>query len=122
MDDRAVFLARWQRLLQGTLADSTDPQLQSLRQLTATWRGHAAIDSVDYRLVRAFRNKVGKIVLAPFAARVQQRYPDFSWPGESSAEAAVWALIRQQPRSEEHTSELQSLMRISYADFRLKKK
>src|SRR3546814_2283588 len=28
----------------------------------------------------------------------------------------------RQPRSEEHTSELQSLMRISYADFCLKKK
>src|SRR3546814_6796271 len=28
----------------------------------------------------------------------------------------------RQPRSEEHTSELQSLMRISYAVFRLKKK
>src|SRR3546814_1255498 len=31
-------------------------------------------------------------------------------------------LYRQQPRSEEHTSELQSLMRISYAVFCLKKK
>src|SRR3546814_8351493 len=30
--------------------------------------------------------------------------------------------IEQQPRSEEHTSELQSLMRISYAVFCLKKK
>src|SRR3546814_7799936 len=30
--------------------------------------------------------------------------------------------IRPQPRSEEHTSELQSLMRISYAVFCLKKK
>src|SRR3546814_1035208 len=29
---------------------------------------------------------------------------------------------REAPRSEEHTSELQSLMRISYAVFRLKKK
>src|SRR3546814_4037547 len=29
---------------------------------------------------------------------------------------------RHQPRSEEHTSELQSLMRISYADFCMKKK
>src|SRR3546814_1245915 len=28
----------------------------------------------------------------------------------------------EQPRSEEHTSELQSLMRISYAAYRLKKK
>src|SRR3546814_7972366 len=32
----------------------------------------------------------------------------------------VWRIIR--PRSEEHTSELQSLMRISYAVFCLKKK
>src|SRR3546814_10341332 len=31
-------------------------------------------------------------------------------------------LARHQPRSEEHTSELQSLMRISYAVFCLKKK
>src|SRR3546814_9873376 len=34
----------------------------------------------------------------------------------------VEALARQQMRSEEHTSELQSLMRISYAVFCLKKK
>src|SRR3546814_2265540 len=32
------------------------------------------------------------------------------------------SLLRYQPRSEEHTSELQSLMRISYAVFCLKKK
>src|SRR3546814_1074148 len=32
------------------------------------------------------------------------------------------ALLRQRTRSEEHTSELQSLMRISYAVFSLKKK
>src|SRR3546814_1258931 len=33
-----------------------------------------------------------------------------------------WAAKAHQPRSEEHTSELQSLMRISYAVFCLKKK
>src|SRR3546814_9969155 len=33
-----------------------------------------------------------------------------------------WTLTFQSRRSEEHTSELQSLMRISYAAFRLKKK
>ncbi len=97
LDDRAVFLTRWQRLLQDTLADSTEPSLQQLRQLTMRWRERAAVDSVDYRLVRAFRDRVGKAVLAPFAARVQQRYPDFSWPGENSAEAAVWALLCAQP-------------------------
>src|SRR3546814_5900327 len=37
--------------------------------------------------------------------------------------AAGWKTVRRSPiRSEEHTSELQSLMRISYAVFCLKKK
>ncbi|TPG45637.1 penicillin acylase family protein [Rhodanobacter glycinis] len=97
MDDRAVFLTRWQRLLQDTLADSTDRSLQQLRRLIAQWQERAAVDSVDYRLVRTFRDHVGEAVLAPFAAQVQQRYPDFSWPGENSAEAAVWALVRARP-------------------------
>src|SRR3546814_10830047 len=35
---------------------------------------------------------------------------------------ATWLLTELDPRSEEHTSELQSLMRISYAVFCLKKK
>src|SRR3546814_3886742 len=38
-------------------------------------------------------------------------------------DAVVWGLhLVRMPRSEEHTSELQSLMRISYAVFCLKKK
>src|SRR3546814_1923724 len=40
--------------------------------------------------------------------------------GRDLARLTVW--IQDQPRSEEHTSELQSLMRISYAVFCLKKK
>src|SRR3546814_7966241 len=36
--------------------------------------------------------------------------------------ASRFSFIRQRARSEEHTSELQSLMRISYAVFCLKKK
>src|SRR3546814_6259959 len=42
-------------------------------------------------------------------------------PGEA---LATWRELREKspPRSEEHTSELQSLMRISYAVFCLKKK
>src|SRR3546814_5733756 len=39
---------------------------------------------------------------------------------EKCADATAW--LNENPRSEEHTSELQSLMRISYAVFCLKKK
>src|SRR3546814_2036473 len=41
---------------------------------------------------------------------------------ETWAHPAVWAPFSVVGRSEEHTSELQSLMRISYAVFCLKKK
>lgn len=97
LDNHAVFLARWQALLQRTLADSQDPALQQMSQLTRHWHGRAAVDSVDYRLVRAFRTQVSQAVLAPFAARMKQRHADFSWPSQNSAEAAVWMLIHARP-------------------------
>jgi penicillin amidase len=97
LDDHALFLSRWQQLLQTTLANVQDPSLNQLRQLTAGWRNQAAPDSVDYRLVHAFRDEVHKRVLAPFAAQIQQRFADFEWPGPGNQEAAVWMLIQQQP-------------------------
>jgi penicillin amidase len=97
LDDRAVLLTRWQQLLQKTLVDTQDPSLQMLRQLTASWRDRADVDSVDYRLVRAFRTQVTEAVLAPFVARIKTHYPDFAWPAENAAEGAVWNLITTQP-------------------------
>ncbi len=97
LDNRAVLLTRWQRLLQAELHGTDDPDLLQLRQLTRHWRGRAATGSVDYRLVRAFRDAVTRHVLAPFAARVRARHGDFQWPGGGTSEAAVWALVRNRP-------------------------
>src|SRR3546814_5378512 len=47
---------------------------------------------------------------------------DFPTPDASSRSTSVTSLRRQPCRSEEHTSELQSLMRIPYAVFCSKKK
>src|SRR3546814_1653508 len=47
----------------------------------------------------------------------------YEWSDNPALHALTWALGRwENGRSEEHTSELQSLMRISYAVFCLKKK
>src|SRR3546814_10066904 len=55
-----------------------------------------------------------------------RRHPDYrlDWRRRRRPDAARrWGLrLLEDPRSEEHTSELQSLMRISYAVFCLKKK
>src|SRR3546814_4075924 len=57
--------------------------------------------------------------VAPFAAQL----PDLSRPARWLLEEWRVALFAQElKRSEEHTSELQSLMRISYAVFCLKNK
>src|SRR3546814_5703451 len=59
------------------------------------------------------------------AGRTDFRCKRCNWSNRCwSAKAAPAQPVAQAPafRSEEHTSELQSLMRISYADFCLKKK
>src|SRR3546814_9280962 len=48
--------------------------------------------------------------------------PGTSYPGEDAIRLLVWLANNLHARSEEHTSELQSLMRNSYAVFCLKKK
>src|SRR3546814_8063590 len=49
------------------------------------------------------------------------RFRDSTWPTRSCRRLKAW-VYTPLTRSEEHTSELQSLMRISYAVFCLKKK
>src|SRR3546814_996373 len=51
-----------------------------------------------------------------------QRPPHRDHPAPTASPATQQQCAEYQPRSEEHTSELQSLMRISYAVFCLKKK
>src|SRR3546814_6732200 len=61
------------------------------------------------------------IARAP-SARNQGRKPCADKAREKFRDAAIPGAMRVCRRSEEHTSELQSLMRISYAVFCLKKK
>src|SRR3546814_8313057 len=76
---------------------------------------HAAVRDRPYRRLERARDR---------AARRRQDHPperELHRPGRPRLRADQQALIRGS-RSEEHTSELQSLMRISYAVFCLKKK
>src|SRR3546814_6476194 len=83
----------------------------------------AGVDSVDMRTTLFGREMAMPLFLSPTAL---QRL--FHWQGEravlrAAAKAGTVAGISSlATRSEEHTSELQSLMRISYAVFCLKKK
>src|SRR3546814_10202721 len=65
----------------------------------------------------------GLLVTVGFPAFVTPAWsPDGKWIAYQRRDRGVTQLWRVAARSEEHTSELQSLMRISYAVFCLKKK
>src|SRR3546814_9949956 len=72
--------------------------------------------------------KQPEVSLQEFLGDFGTRFAGVSWENTDTSlyfEAhldANWKVLADAFRSEEHTSELQSLMRISYADFCLKKK
>jgi len=98
LDDRAVFLERWKDLLALELNRAPASALNNaMKRALADWDGHASVDSVAYRLVRAWRNEVHDSVLDGFAAVVRKRFPDFALPKLAQAEHAVWALVSNRP-------------------------
>src|SRR3546814_8744286 len=79
--------------------------------------------------VMVFINKLDRegrdpfVLLEELEKELQISVRPLTWPiGMGRDFKGVYQLYKRQLRSEEHTSELQSLMRISYAVFCLKKK
>src|SRR3546814_3425052 len=81
----------------------------------------SALESKDYKAARALITAAVVCYARPFSGNIDHpraiAHPSFKLSTLSPEERAL-----HKHRSEEHTSELQSLMRISYAVFCLKKK
>lgn len=100
LDDRALFLERWQRLLLEVLDDAAvaeNPERAELRQLVADWDGHAAIGSVSYRLVRAFRAELINTVLSRLTEPAEQADERFDLRWVPYAEGPIWRLVSERP-------------------------
>ena len=99
LDNRAVFLERWRTLLLKTLAEpalSGRAESSEMRALVERWGGRASLDSVGYRLVRGFRNKVTELTLEPIVSRCRSVWPEFNYP-TPQLEAPVWTLLEKRP-------------------------
>jgi penicillin amidase len=98
LDDRALLLEHWKDLMKRELqqAPQSPPRDAMLKALNG-WKGRASIDSVAYRLVRAWRDEVADTVLDAFAAAVRAKFADFSLPRMSQSENIVWPLLRERP-------------------------
>src|SRR3546814_8903199 len=70
----------------------------------------------------AAHERLGRPSLDPLPRGAHEALPRDAWRRRRAVEIALRAAGLLGRRSEEHTSELQSLMRISYAVFCLKKK
>lgn len=98
-DDRALYLAHWRRLFLRVLKRPLAPASEQggVVRAVRTWGGRAERGSVGFRLVRDFRRRVFRLVLAPFTAIVRRRDPHFRWPDPPMLEGPVWALVTQRP-------------------------
>src|SRR3546814_5268464 len=78
--------------------------------------------SVTFPVCRAVIDEMLTVSEVEIARAMRRIAIGERWMVEGAAGVAVAGLVQAAERSEEHTSELQSLMRISYAVFCLKKK
>lgn len=96
LDDEALFLARWRDDLLALTDGAADPVHRAVREAVRTWGGHAAIDSVGYRLVREWRNVlIGRMLDALFV-EVLDAAPSWRYIG-ARAEHWAWPLASEQP-------------------------
>src|SRR3546814_15854229 len=97
------FFLRIRRPPRSTRTDTLFPYTTLFRSPSAQWER-----------TMSFRAPISRILAAGVALSASAAFAHHGW---------FWAESEQMElRSEEHTSELQSLMRISYAVFCLKKK
>src|SRR5690606_463823 len=98
LDDRALFLERWHRLLQEAAAASPDADLQALAAAARDWEGRASPEAVSYRLVRAWRlkliDRLREGLLAPATVALGE---DFVMPDLPQFEAVAWPLLQERP-------------------------
>ena len=101
IDDRALFLLRWQRLLVETLDDpryADDEDLAEYLALCRDWTPAAVPDSVGYRLVRGFRLQVQSALWSAVMAPVQAAWgEDVNTWMSPQFEAPLWQLVSERP-------------------------
>ncbi|WP_172675024.1 penicillin acylase family protein, partial [Stenotrophomonas pictorum] len=98
LDDRAVLMERWWKLLRQTVGHSDDPALQRLEAASRQWQGRASTDSVSYRMARGFRSllmdNLQGALLAPAREQLGDRYLA---PRLAQFEGVLWPLLDQRP-------------------------
>jgi penicillin amidase len=98
LDDRAIFLQRWWKLLRAQAQGSKEKTWSDFESATRNWEGRAAPDAVSYRLVRDWRlaviDRIRRGLMAPAMAALGK---DFVMPDLPQIEGVAWQLASQRP-------------------------
>nr|MBP6597041.1 penicillin acylase family protein [Arenimonas sp.] len=98
LDDRALYLQRWHAALQAEAGRSRSAATRDLAEAARTWDGHASVDSVSYRIVRAWRlaivERIQNGLMAPAQAALGDR---FVMPDLPQMESVAWPMLEQRP-------------------------
>lgn len=98
LDNRAVFLQRWWALLREQAKRTPTPALRDISDAAAHWEGRASVDSVSYRIVRAWRLAIMGRLLDGLTAPAQVALKeDYIQPKLPQFEGVAWPLVTQRP-------------------------
>ena len=98
LDDRALFLQRWWALLKGTAKRTDSPALQALAHAANSRPERASVDSVSYRVVRAWRiNVLSRIEDGLTAPAKVVLGKDGGVTKNPQLEGVAWPLVKQRP-------------------------
>jgi penicillin amidase len=105
LEDRALFLERWRKLLLDTLSapGSRLPapdaaRREEFRRLVDTgWTGRASPGSVGYRLVKEFRLLFVRRVMTSLTTPARAVDPDFDYTRLLRGEGPVWQIVAERP-------------------------
>ncbi len=98
LDDRSLFLQRWWTLLQAEGKGDSNSSLAALAKAGNHWQPRASIDSVSYRIVRAWRLAVHARIADGLTAPAQAALgDDFAMPDLPQLEGVVWPLLGERP-------------------------
>ena len=106
LDDRALFLSRWRELLLQLIdADGgrDQPNRAEFKRLLTNWNARASVDSVGYRLVRAYHDRTQQAVWSMLLSALKIPTDD-SLIADAGAsvppmqfEESLWRLVTEQP-------------------------
>jgi penicillin amidase len=97
LEDRALFLERWRKVLLDELASSSGKRAEFRNLVETKWTGRASPGSVGYRLVKEFRLLFVRRVMTWLTAPALDVDPAFDYTRLLRGEGPVWQILAERP-------------------------